>query len=293
MEFTDFLTDSRAWITSRPAELEPATTDLTEIVKVAVEHVHGQTGHTSATSRTIWRDPAAHAVTLVSMLVDRYGSSCLEWLPETLEATLKKDGIVVSNANWTKILAARPLTTNMAPWFRWHVFHWIALGLSGTAPNFEFLEEPRLGHLVHAVNVMKIFAPRQEFGDEVARYIAATLRMESVFHAPSPVEFAQDELEMTKIICRTCNARHRDDGDVKCVTCGSKQLEREPFEWADLRDKTKTGFEARRALPLAKAVDGLGHDSVGNAVYALLTNWDYAQDQRLALEAQLRMLRSA
>ncbi len=258
----------------------------------AVEAAGEPDATTTATPKNIWRQPDASPVVLMSMLLDRYGQEVLTWLPETLKLTLERDDVVLSNSNWTKIMAVIPLMTSPTPWRRWEVFHWTALGLSGTVPNFTYLEEPRLGHLVNAINVMKIMDPPREFGEEVEKFIAATFRLEAVFYAPPPLAFVQRELEGTQLHCENCHALHRDDGELKCITCEQPRLRRVPFEFADLRDATKRLWETIRSLPLSEAVPRLSNDNVGNAVYTLATNWDWARDQKRAMAAQLRMLRN-
>lgn len=273
-------------------EVAPAS-DLGMLVKAAaLEAAEEPDTTTTATIKSVWRHADASPVVLLSMLLDRYGQKFLTWLPETLKLTLERDGLAVSNSNWTKIMAIIPLMTSPTPWRRWEVFHWTALGLSGTVPNFTYLEEPRLGHLVNAVNVMKVVDPPREFGEEVEKFIAATFRLEAVFYAPAPLTFAQRELEGTQLHCENCHALHRDDGELKCITCGQSRLRRVPFEFAELRDATKQLWDTISSLPLAEAVARLPHDNVGNAVYALATNWDWARDQKRAMAAQLRMLRT-
>lgn len=293
MQLDDLFRDSRALAFN---VLEPASAplvdsfDLAELVKNAAAMEEADEP-TTATLQNIWRRADAHPVVLLALLLDRYGKDMLEWTGEALLETMRRDDIAMSNATWTKILAVRPLLTSPAPWRRWDVFHWTALGLSGTSPNFELTEEPRLGHAVAAINVMKVIDPKREYGDEVEKFIAATFRLESVFYAPAPLAFAQDEIESPMLECTNCHARHRDDHDVRCITCGKATLKREPFEFAELRDATKALWNGVKSLPLDQAVEKLPHDNVGNAVYALVTNYDYARDQTKAMRAQLRMLR--
>lgn len=293
MEYEELVSDSRVSafkaLGSASAPLA-ADIDLAGIVKNAVA-ADVPEEPTTATPQNIWRRADAHPIVLLAMLLDRYGKDCLEWSADTLRESMLRDDIAMSNHTWTKVLAVRPLLTTPTPWRRWDVFHWTALGLSGTAPNFDLLEEPRLGHVVAAVHTMKILDPDREFGDEVEKYVAAALRLEGLYYAPPPLQFARRDLESPMIVCTNCHARHRDDDDVRCISCGKETLKKEPFEFAEIRDATKSLWDKIRPMPLDQGVALLGHDSVGNAVYALAINWDYARDQAKAMRAQLRMLR--
>lgn len=240
---------------------------------------------------TIWSHPNAHPAVLLILLLDRYGQDLFEWDPEVILATLKKDGVNLSNPTKTKILASRVPVNSPSPWRQWEVLHWVALGLAGEPPNFIYAEDPEIGHLVSAYDYMQLVDPDRDTSDEVDKFIAAVFKEEGITYIPEPLSFAQHELEDPKIRCNSCGAIHRDDGDVTCVTCGSKDLVRVPYEHADLRDKTKSLWDKVKNMPLEQAVDLVPEDTPeGNAVYQLLVHWDYAHVQRALLGGQLRSL---
>jgi len=244
----------------------------------------------SLNASNIWRHPDAHPLVLGLLLLDRYGEPYTEWHPDVLKLTLQRDGLVVSNASWTKILATRTLLQSPSPWRRWEVFHWVCRALSGMPPNFTYFEKPEIGHLVSGVNIMKAVDPKRTTGLDVDKFVAAVFRTEGYAFVPEPLEFARRELEGNQIECASCHAVHRDDNDVKCITCGSKDLKRLPYEFSALRDETEGLWKSVVKKPLAQALDGLPDTTAGNAVYNLLIEWDYARDIRARLVQQLRMI---
>lgn len=240
--------------------------------------------------KDIWRHANAHPVALLLLLLDRYGPEFAEWEVETLKLTMERDGLPVSNRVWNKICAGRVVLESPSPWRQWEVFHWVCRGLAGETPNFVYLEEPELGHLVVGYQTMKIFDPKRPTGLEVDKYVAASFKHEGIPFVPDPLDFAQRELEERKLKCQKCGAIHRDDNDVRCISCGSKDLKKEPYEFEALKKQCEELFGARRALPLEKAVDGLPDSGAGSAVYRLLVEWDYADTVQSQLLQQLRMI---
>jgi hypothetical protein len=243
---------------------------------------------TAAGKASLWKNTDAHPVALMLTLLDRYGQDCVTWEPEVLKVTLLRDGIQVSNTVWTKILAVRVVMNSPSPWRQWEAFHWVCRGLAGQPPNFTYLEQPEIGHLMLGIDVCKIIDPKRPFDLEVEKFIVATLMHDGHVFAPAPLDFVTRELENPRIECKKCGAIHRDDNDVKCITCGSTQLVKLPYEHAKLRDACAAQWKARSGKEIAEAVDGLPEDAAGNLVYNLLLQWDYARHCRRQLLHQLR-----
>ena len=242
------------------------------------------------TPENIWRHHDAHPFVLMMLVIDKYGEEAIEWMPDTLKMTLERDGVALSNGAFTKILAARTLVASPSPWRQWEVFHWVARALAGVPPNFTYLEEPELSHLFVCADMMKLSDPTRAAGIEIDKYVAASLRHQGIHYSPAPLGFAQREVEQPQIQCKNCGAVHRDDNDIKCISCGSSKLVKLPYVFAESRDACKKMWEERKALPIERAVDGLPNTADGNAVYTLLVNWDYARRVRARMLEQLRMI---
>lgn len=269
-------------------------TSLPFLVKRAAEFVVGLSGFekvAAAENLNIWRDPEAHPMVLLMMLLDAYGDECMEWDAEVLRVTLFRDGRQPTSSVWTKIQAARVLINSPSPWRQWEVFHWISLALAGEPPNFIYLEQADIGHLGAAVDMMKMIDPDREFSDEIDKFVAATIRHDGFPWAPPPLTFAQKELEEAQLRCLECSAIQRDDDDITCVTCGSTRLEAVPYEFAELRDEVAKFFTDYVDLPLS-AAEELPETAAGISAYALLEKWEYVENVRLRLARQIKALKT-
>jgi len=241
-------------------------------------------------TKSIWRHPNANPIALMLLLLDKYGQEYLAWHPDVLKLTLDRDGVALSNSVWNKILAGRVLLASPSPWRQWEVFHWVCRALAGESPNFVYLEEPQIGHLVAGYAMMKLVDPARTTAWEIDKFIAAVFKNDGIAFIPQPLDFAQRELEETKIECQHCNALHRDDNDVTCVTCGKGPLVKVPYEFEAEKSQTQDLWNARHNKPLADAVSNLPDTAAGSAVYRLLVEWSYAATVKAQMIQQLRMI---
>ncbi len=246
----------------------------------------------AVTRKNIWRHPNAHPLALTLILLDRYGKDFLEWEPEALRATLKKDEILISDSVWTKILAARVVLLSGSPWRQWEQFHWVVTGLSGRPPSFVYMERPEIGVIMAGIDTMKMMDRPRPFAEDTAKFVAAVLRDRGIVYAPPPLQFAQEELDDRRIRCMKCGTEEKDDHDIKCVACGSKELKKLPGYFEYLRDDIKKIFDERKKRPIEAAVEGLGHEAAGEAAYRLLIHNEYRNQLRAQLVEQLRMLKT-
>jgi hypothetical protein len=240
--------------------------------------------------KDIWRHPNAHPIVLMLLLLDKYGQEYLEWHPDVLRMTLERDGVALSNKVWNKILAGRVVLTSPSPWRQWEVFHWVCRALGGESPNFVYLEAPEIGHLVTGIEIMKLVDPKRQTSTEVDKFVAVVFKNEGIPFVPAPLDIAQHELEEPKIECTHCAAVHRDDNDVKCVTCGEAALRKLPFEFEGLKTECQQLWSARSKLPLSDAVENLPDTGAGSAVYRLLVEWDLAKTVKSQMIQQLRVI---
>lgn len=246
----------------------------------------------SVTLKNIWRHPNAHPMALTLILLDKYGQDYLEWDPEALRTTLKRDDLAISESVWTKILAARVVMMSGSPWRQWEQFNAVTTGLAGRAPNFVYLERPEIGFIMAGIDTMKMMDRTRPFAEDIVKFVAAVLRDRGIVYAPPPLQFAQEELDDKRIHCEDCGLEERDDHDVKCVACGSAKLKRLPGFFEDVRDETKRIFDARKKHRLEQAVEGLSDTAANEAAYKLLTHNEYKNQIRAQLLQQLRMIKA-
>lgn len=284
---------SESHVAEQPSEI--ASIDTASLIHRALDGVFEKEAAETepVPTKDLWKHPDANAIVLMLMLIDKYGQECLFWHPESLKLTMQRDGLEVSNKSWNKIMAGRVILNSPSPWRQWEVMHWVCRALCGETPNFIYLEAPEIGHLVTGFEMMKIVDPKRATSTEVDKYIAATFKSEGIPYIPFPLDEAQRELEDRQLECGNCNALHRDDNDIKCITCGSSKLTKVPFEFASIRDLCAKEFAARSPLHLSQAVDDLPDNGVGNAVYRLLVEWDLAKTVRSQMRQQLRMIGGA
>ena len=260
------------------------------IEKVAAQRFGTEDALPPVTKKNIWRHPSAHPLALSLLLLDKYGKEYLEWDAEVLRETLRRDDSLLSNSVWTKIQAMRVLLTVPSPWRQWETFHWAAQGLNGDPPSFVYLDQPQLGHLAVAADIMSVVDKTREFGEDLDKFVAVVLKGVGVPYAPPPLDFAQRELDDPKIECPDCGALDRDDGDVKCISCGSVNIQRVRGEFDELRDAVRSAFQKRSGLPLERAETGLKEDSVGVPTLRLLAHWDFRNQKRAQLVQQLHAI---
>lgn len=259
---------------------------LAELSPDASIDLHGSVPNT----KSIWRHPSANPIVLMLLLLDKYGQEYLEWHPDVLKMTLDRDGIALSNSVWNKILAGRVILMSPSPWRQWEVFHWVCRALAGESPNFVYMEEPQIGHMAAGYAMMKIVDASRDTAWEVDKFVAAVFKNEGISFIPQPLDFAQAELEEKKIECTHCNALHRDDNDTRCITCGSDQLVKVPYEFEQEKTDTRDLWNARKNESLGKAIENLPDTGVGSAVYRLLVEWSYADTVKAQMIQQLRMI---
>lgn len=264
--------------------------DLAPFEKTAAEAPLQDTKASIVTLGNTWRHPEAHPLALLTLALNLYGNEALDWEPETLKLTLERDGHALSQSTLTKLLAARTLMLSPSPWRQWHVFAAVSRALAGIPPNFVYLEEPELGHLMLGVDCMKLVDPMRDTTDEVDKFVAAVLKHEGFCYAPPPLEFAQHELEAPKVECMQCHAVHRDDGDTRCVTCGGALLQKLPYVFADVRDGTAALWAKYYKRPYDSIAGALPKTPEGVAAGHLLAEWAYAKAQRMNLRQQLKVL---
>ena len=244
------------------------------------------------TKGTIWRHPQAHPLVLTLLLLDRYGQDYLTWDADSLQMSLTKESVLLSNSAWTKIQAARVILNSPNPWRRWEVFNAVVRGLNGHQPNFQVYEPPQLGHVAAAVDMMRTVDPTRDPLDEVRKYTSVIFRDNGIPYAPAPLDYAQRELDQPKIKCRKCGTIDRDDHDIRCVACGSTDLEHIPGPYEGLRDQVKRRVDPLLGKDTKTAVRSMVENEVDVPAAKLLTHWGYRDKVRGQLLSQLHMIRS-
>lgn len=183
------------------------------------------------TSKNLFSHPETHPVVLDLALLRFFHLEWFSWLPETLfheiEQTFKTS---IAEVNRLKILAAQVLHVSDAFWEQWEVFEKLLHSVNGVIPIIGSLQPPDLSHLLAGVDTVNLIR-KEEFGEEVARYVAACCLNEHVSWAPSPIEFAQPYLSEPYYICNDCGKKGSalPPFDGFCDSCSHKFDQEHPF----------------------------------------------------------------
>jgi len=127
-------------------------------------------------------------------LAGRYGTSWLEWSPDTLRVTIEKDfRTEIHPVNWEKILAVQVLLLTDDFWEEWQAFAPICKALNNQVPDFAAAGECSPGEMAWAVEEAGRIR-EHPFGDEVALFVRANCMNHGFLVYPEQLSFAQGEL---------------------------------------------------------------------------------------------------
>lgn len=197
------------------------------------------------TKANLFSHPEAHPYVLDLALLKTFGTEWFGWEPETIFEEIKKTfNSSIADINRVKIMATMTLHVIDAAWDSWEVFEHTIQALNGSIPRAEFMNPCDVPMLMAGVDIMDEIR-REEFGDEVGRYVAACFLNDEVSYAPPPLEFAQIYLSQPRYKCAHCG----NHGDAlppfngRCDSCSAKFQDEHPFnfkaaDWAkdDVKD---------------------------------------------------------
>lgn len=131
-----------------------------------------------------------HPLALHDVLLEQYGLQYAEWEPETLWVEIDRDYGTSSAANKTKIQAVR--TALMAPFSvtQWELFEILACGFEGIPPKFDYIQKVPPPRGMFAARVINRLYSKPVIGDEVMRYMAASLLSDGYLYAPTDLAAA-------------------------------------------------------------------------------------------------------
>lgn len=164
---------------------------------------------------SLLQDEQAHPLALARGMVSKYGLEWLEWLPRVIRQTLVMDyeDLRLPPINLQKILAIGVILNRDSFWDDWATFMFLAQPLNNNIPLADELVELTIGQLMVAVDIatqarkeLGKLSEVPKFGEEVARFVAATAKSQGVWFLPEPLEFA---------------ARFAADKWYECLSCGN------------------------------------------------------------------------
>jgi len=113
-----------------------------------------------------------HIYKLNDLLIGRYGTEWLEWLPETLWQTIYDEfALNPPRLLRDKILALKAAHTTNLPWVEWDVFENTGEAFNDEIPNFTIMEPLSPGECLTTVTALNRIR-KDKYAPEVLIYIA-------------------------------------------------------------------------------------------------------------------------
>lgn len=172
----------------------------------------------------------AHPVAMTMVLMEKFGVEWFEWEPETLKQEILTtfQATSISEHNWQKLQAVRTLTQAVGFWEEWQTFEKIIQALNNNVPRFDIGQRCTMAQLMAGVDIANTIR-REEYEDEVQRYVAACAIEEGVWYLPPPLDFAQRILSEPTLRCKDCGAEENDVLDGKCSFCSGRFQHEHPL----------------------------------------------------------------
>jgi hypothetical protein len=139
------------------------------------------------------QDPDSHAAALLVMLVDRYGTECLNWHPTTIRMQLEQDFATPSDDNFDKLMAGVALTTTNYYFRNLSRFLDLTNALCGHGFDPNTVNLPDSAELAWGLTEATIISPPEEeeqFDDEIRHFIGAVLNNEGYIKPPKTLQVA-------------------------------------------------------------------------------------------------------
>ena len=148
-----------------------------------------------ASTRECLLDSGSNPIECVAGMLEGYGRDWLEWEPETLWETIRKDyGTYPNDEAKNKLMAAKTIMANDYFWQEWEVFEKACSAFNDRIPTFSSMEELSVAEMAWGVQVASKLKDRT-FGNEVQAYVASRAHEEGYVLLPEVLKFAQRYLD--------------------------------------------------------------------------------------------------
>lgn len=157
-------------------------------------------GTTQTTSRKrlyneLLRNPATFATTLVTVLIDTYGSEALTWDPETIALELRDDfNVELSAENFDKLMTGISLLTTDEFYLLVPEFISVCNILSGDTYDPRTWDPADAEEVAWGITEAMLLAPpdneEEPFTQEIRAYIGEVIDMEGIINPPDVLRIA-------------------------------------------------------------------------------------------------------
>lgn len=174
----------------------------------------------------------AHPVTLMMALLEKFGPEWFDWEPETIrsEIAVTFNSPVIGEHSWQKIQAVKALTNTVGFWKEWHIFEKILQSLNNNVPRFDIAQRCTLAQLMAGVDIANTVR-KEEYEEEIQRYVAACAVDQGITYLPPPLDFAQEMLSEPRYKCSVCGTDALDDLDGRCDFCTGRFQDGRPLNF--------------------------------------------------------------
>lgn len=125
----------------------------------------------------------AHPLKMVVLLKTKYGDDWVEWLPETLWETIRKDIGPISEVSQNKVQALAAALATDSPWQDWNIFENCGRAFNNTIPVFGEIQPLSPIETAFTIYVLKKLN-NYSFSDDVLGYIASVCLYSGIIYAP-------------------------------------------------------------------------------------------------------------
>lgn len=194
-------------------------------------------------SKSLFSHPEAHPIALDLALLKHFHLEWFSWLPETLFSEIEKTfGGSIAEVNRVKIMAVQTLHVTDVFWDHWEIFEKTLSALNGIPTLFDVVQPPDLGMLLSGVEMANAIR-KEEFGEEVCRYVAAVFLYENVHYTTETLAFAQNYISQPTYLCQDCDklGSALPPFDGICTSCGGYFTSDTPFNFKPDPEAVKRG----------------------------------------------------
>lgn len=139
--------------------------------------------------REVLTDTDTYASVLITILIDKFGTECLEWAPETIRLEIHDEfQCKVPDDNLDKIMAAISLLVTDDFYQNLPRFVYLCNCLAGSGFDPLVFDPADSWEIAWAITEAMMLAPPEDlenaFSDEIRRYIGETLKYEGIIRPP-------------------------------------------------------------------------------------------------------------
>lgn len=242
----------------KEAEIAPKDAEVTPVDKT------NQLIFRTVTRANLFSHPESHPYIMDLALIKTFGLEWFSWEPETIFQEIQTTfNTSIADINRVKIMATMTLHVIDSAWDRWEIFESTIHALNGVIPNPGYMNPCDIASLMAGVDIINDLR-KEEFDEEVSRYVAACFLNEEVSYAPPPLEFSQPYLSQLRYRCQHCgkqgNALPPFNGH--CDSCADKFQDDHPFnfknaDWAKDDNKDISYYVALDFQPTKERYDQL------------------------------------